>query len=62
MLVHIILSPNRILIFDFSLCNVNCAVTSLQEKESTDGGGGGACENAKNSWWMKKRNKIPSMN
>ena len=41
LLVHAILSPNRILILGFSFCNVNCAVTGLQEDESTDGWGRG---------------------
>ena len=40
--------PNRILILDFSLCNVNCANTGLQEDGSTNGWGGGLAKTEKN--------------
>ena len=65
LLVQIILSPNRILILDFSLCNVNCAVTGLQEDESTDGWvcvcvcGRGIAKMEKNSWgWINGKNPL----
>ena len=49
---------------DFSLCNVNCAVSDLHEDESTDGWGCGVrgwvgLQKRKKSWGIENR-KNPS--